>query len=59
MIEPTAKLAYLTEPVPGTAILNLQVEGIQYARIRLTSEQLRQIVLKGTEIALCPKAPSS
>lgn len=56
MKPPVAKLAYLSQPAPGVVILNLQVEGVHYARIELTRDQLRDIVVEGAAFALREQA---
>ncbi len=47
---PHASLAYLTEPTPGQAVINVQIESGVYVRAILNHDQLKGIIRKGVEI---------
>lgn len=46
---PRASLAYLTEPVPGEAVINLQVDG-KLVRAILNHDQLKRLLYEGARI---------
>ena len=47
---PHASLAYLTEPTPGQAVINVQIESGELVRAVLNHDQLKSIIRKGVEI---------
>lgn len=47
---PHARLAYLTEPTPGQAVLNVQTENGEYVRAILNHAQLKHLIVRCTEI---------
>lgn len=47
---PHASLAYLTEPVPGQPVINVQTETGEYVRAILNRDQLKLIIARGVEI---------
>lgn len=47
---PHASLAYLTEPTPGQAVINVKVESGELVRAILNHDQLKGIIRKGVEI---------
>lgn len=47
---PHASLAYLTEPVPGQAVLNVQVESGELVRVILNQDQIKRIIYQATRI---------
>lgn len=64
---PTARLAFLTQPEPGTVLLNLQfatnqdrvtdvtADGLRYERVKLTAEQVNELAIKATQYAVRAK----
>jgi hypothetical protein len=53
-----ARLAYLTEPVPGEFILNVQVEQPDLQRYRISLDHLSNIVVDGAKMALTRRKAS-
>jgi hypothetical protein len=47
---PHASLAYLTEPTPGQAVINVQIESGELVRAVLNHDQLKLIIARGAEI---------
>lgn len=47
---PHASLAYLTEPTPGQAVINVQVESGELVRAILNHQQLKLLIARGAEI---------
>lgn len=47
---PHASLAYLTEPTPGQAVINVQIESGELVRAVLNHNQLKLIIARGAEI---------
>lgn len=47
---PHASLAYLTEPTPGQAVINVQIESGELVRAVLNHDQLKHIIARGVEI---------
>jgi hypothetical protein len=47
-----AKFAFLTQPEPGSYLLNLYVEGEEFYRLQITRDQLSNIVVDGARMAL-------
>lgn len=47
---PRASLAYLTEPEPGQAVINVQTESGEYVRAILNHDQLKHLIIRGAEI---------
>ena len=47
---PHASLAYLTEPTPGQAVINIQVESGELVRAIINHQQLKLIIARGAEI---------
>lgn len=47
---PHASLAYLTEPTPGQAVINVQIESGELVRAVLNHDQLKLLIARGAEI---------
>ena len=47
---PHASLAYFTEPVPGQAVLNVQVESGDLVRVIINHDQLKKLIYDGARI---------
>lgn len=47
---PHASLAYLTEPTPGQAVINVQIESGELVRAIINHQQLKLIIARGAEI---------
>ncbi|MFA7280824.1 MAG: hypothetical protein WC100_12075 [Sterolibacterium sp.] len=47
---PKAKLAYLTEPTPGQAVINVQIESGDLVRVIINHDQLKKIIYDGARI---------
>ena len=47
---PHASLAYLTEPTPGQAVINVQIEGGELVRAIINHQQLKLLIARGAEI---------
>lgn len=47
---PHASLAYLTEPTPGQAVINIQVESGELVRAIINHQQLKLLIARGAEI---------
>ena len=47
---PHASLAYLTEPVPGQAVLNVQVESGELVRAVINKQQLKRLIYEAARI---------
>jgi hypothetical protein len=52
MDHPQAKLAFLTNPAPGEAVFNVQVEGEELRRFELTRDQLFNLNSQTADILL-------
>ena len=47
---PHASLAYLTEPTPGQAVINVQIESGELVRAVLNHDQLKNMIRRAVEI---------
>ena len=47
---PHASLAYLTEPTPGQAVINVQIESGELVRAIINHQQLKLLIARGAEI---------
>lgn len=47
---PHASLCYLTEPVPGQPVINVQTETGEYIRAIVNHDQLKHLIARGAEI---------
>lgn len=47
---PHASLAYLTEPTPGQAVINIQIESGELVRAIINHQQLKLLIARGAEI---------
>ena len=47
---PHASLCYLTEPTPGQAVINVQIEGGELVRAIINHQQLKLLIARGAEI---------
>ena len=43
---PHASLAYLTEPTPGQAVINVQIEGGELVRAIINHQQLKLLIAR-------------